>query len=718
MRKQKGITLIALIITIIIMMILVGVTVTVAIKGELFDKAKQAATGMTMAQIKEKAEMVKHEFFIEKESGSSTIMGTKAKYIERLKTEFGVTDAEVKGNKVIVADGKYDIIVKNSNLDIEVVEHSDYVDVSSIASLTCDYKNLEDDNKVYAIKVLINPSQNIDESEYVLQEYEKNLGDKEEVTYQEKKDIVLDLASEQLTETKGETTTIETVDEYFVEMFNLIAIEKGINHDNQDLDNWIEDENLPAMLELPSDIVVTRSVLYNWALSANDLTVETTEEQFVEKAYYYMVQKEQEDEEKNIYVEEYRKNTNNLNLYVMYNGTKTNIAKTIGVGSVEHKYFITENGEYKFILEDSEGNEIASETIVASNVEKSEYVLTEEEAEGVWRINSSGSIEYLGDEKSVVVPMCIGQKEIDTISGYAFAGKSLEEIKIPETIISVGEYAFYKCSSLESITIPDSVRFWTPNIFKDCTALKEVKLSNSLKEIESNTFANCTSLQNITIPNSVERIYYRAFYGCSSLKSIVIPNSVTRMDSQVFYNCSSLESVTIPSSVTYLDAATFYNCSSLKSITIPDTVTNIETLSLFYGCSSLTNVTLPSSTTTISKDTFHDCTSLTEITIPDNVTGINSNAFWGCSLLTDITIPESVTKIGSMAFYNCTSLQNITIPNSVTTIEHSVFSGCEKLENIYFAKGTNTIPSGQPWGAPKGENVNVEKLTSQANTAE
>ncbi|MBQ2917265.1 MAG: hypothetical protein IJE59_03725, partial [Clostridia bacterium] len=59
MRNKKGITLIALIITIIVMMILVGVTVNVALNGGLFDKAKDAASGMTMAQIQENVEMIK-----------------------------------------------------------------------------------------------------------------------------------------------------------------------------------------------------------------------------------------------------------------------------------------------------------------------------------------------------------------------------------------------------------------------------------------------------------------------------------------------------------------------------------------------------------------------------------------------------------------------------------------------------------------------------------
>jgi len=52
-KTQKGITLIALIITIIVMLILVAVTVTVALNGGLFKTAKQAASQTDVEKEKE-----------------------------------------------------------------------------------------------------------------------------------------------------------------------------------------------------------------------------------------------------------------------------------------------------------------------------------------------------------------------------------------------------------------------------------------------------------------------------------------------------------------------------------------------------------------------------------------------------------------------------------------------------------------------------------------
>ena len=61
MKKQNGITLIALIITIIVMLILVGVTINFALNGGIIDKAKEASIQMEIATIQEQLMLKKAE---------------------------------------------------------------------------------------------------------------------------------------------------------------------------------------------------------------------------------------------------------------------------------------------------------------------------------------------------------------------------------------------------------------------------------------------------------------------------------------------------------------------------------------------------------------------------------------------------------------------------------------------------------------------------------
>ena len=127
---------------------------------------------------------------------------------------------------------------------------------------------------------------------------------------------------------------------------------------------------------------------------------------------------------------------------------------------------------------------------------------------------------------------------VKTLVGY-FGDRT--SITTPDSVTSIGERAFYNCSSLTSITI-----------------------GRGVTSIGYCAFMDCRSLTSITIGNSVTSIGDWAFSYCSSLTSITISNSVTSIGSEAFENCSSLTSITIPSSVTSIGVSAFNNCSSLK----------------------------------------------------------------------------------------------------------------------------------------------------------
>ena len=205
------------------------------------------------------------------------------------------------------------------------------------------------------------------------------------------------------------------------------------------------------------------------------------------------------------------------------------------------------------------------------------------------------------------------------------------------------------------------------NVFKN-TAITTVIIPDSITSIGNWAFKNCSSLTEIVIPDSVTSIGNFAFEGCSSLKSVVIGDGVTWICIGAFEGCSSLTSVVIPDSVTSIDDDAFNGCSSLTSVVIPDGVTNIG-CAVFSGCSSLTSIAVD-----VDNKYYKDIDgnlytkdgkgliqyaigkSATAFTISDSVTWICTGAFVGCSSLTKIVIPDSVTNIDSEVFYNCSSL--------------------------------------------------------------
>ena len=335
-------------------------------------------------------------------------------------------------------------------------------------------------------------------------------------------------------------------------------------------------------------------------------------------------------------------------------------------------------------------------------------------------------------------------------------------ITIPSTlggypVTSIGDDAFFGCSSLQSITIGDSVTHIREYAFRSCSSLTSVTIPDSVTSIGNYAFYNCSSLTSITIPNSVTSIGDCAFESCESLTGIwvdeknqfyssdnsgvlfnkdkttllyapgaisgsyTIPDSVTTIREKAFQYRASLTSVTIPDSVTTIENYAFNNCSSLTSVTIPDSVTNIGCFVFFgsnlsfnilgYGrylgnaenpyyalvdttaSSEITSFSFSNTTKIISGSAFYNCTSLTSVTIPDSVATIEDYTFCGCTSLTSMTIPDSVTSIGNDALYNCTSLTSVTIPDSVTSIGYYAFYNCSSLISVTIPDSVTSIGS-------------------------
>ena len=358
------------------------------------------------------------------------------------------------------------------------------------------------------------------------------------------------------------------------------------------------------------------------------------------------------------------------------------------------------------------------------------------DSEGVLTISGSGDMHDYDDippykspwhENGNQIRSVLMANGVTSIGNFAFYNcTSLTSVTIPDSVTSIGAWAFSGCASLTSVTIPDSVTSIDGDAFYNCASLASVTIPDSVTSIGVYAFYHCSSLTSVTIPDSVTSIGNSAFRHCTSLTSVTIPDSVTSIGDWAFSDCVSLTSVTIPNSVTSIGGWAFNECTSLTSVTIPDSVTSIG-LWAFWECSSLTGIwvsegnnnyssdasgilfdknmmaliqcpggfsgayTIPDSVTSIGSYAFSGCTSLTSVTIPDSVPSIGEYTFDCCASLTSVTIPDSVTRIGWYAFYGCTSLTSVTIPDSVTSIGRYAFEGCESLTSVTIPDSLTSI---------------------------
>lgn len=185
------------------------------------------------------------------------------------------------------------------------------------------------------------------------------------------------------------------------------------------------------------------------------------------------------------------------------------------------------------------------------------------------------------DATDITIPSVIDGYTVSRIGDHAFSEEQLIRVVIPNTVTSIGYFAFGDCVFLTDVKIPDSVTSIESYAFTNCSNLKNITIPNGIKSIEGHTFS-WSGLTSINIPDSVVQIGFMAFRGCTSLTNVTIPNSVTTISNSAFMECNNLTNITIPDSVKIIEDFAFIDCTALKSIVIPDSVATIGNSAFGY----------------------------------------------------------------------------------------------------------------------------------------
>ena len=131
--------------------------------------------------------------------------------------------------------------------------------------------------------------------------------------------------------------------------------------------------------------------------------------------------------------------------------------------------------------------------------------------------------------------------------------------EIPDSVISIGDAAFFDCDKLDKIVIPSSV-----------------------KTLGEACFACCTGLGDVVLPDGLKSIPAYAFY-YSDITSVIIPEGVTEIGGMAFNVCFELNSVVLPRSLKTIYGGAFTGCNKLDKIIMHSGITEISNKFIFEG---------------------------------------------------------------------------------------------------------------------------------------
>ena len=268
----------------------------------------------------------------------------------------------------------------------------------------------------------------------------------------------------------------------------------------------------------------------------------------------------------------------------------------------------------------------------------------------------------------------------------------MTSVTIPNSVTTIGEYAFCSCIGLTSVHITD-IAAWCKisfgsnplenacHLFLNGEEIKDLVIPNSVTAIGDHAFNFCTGLTSVTIPNSVTSIGEAAFYGCTDLTSVTIPNSVTTIGDGAFNRCYGLTSVTIPNSVTSIGEAAFSGCTGLTSVTIPNSVTTIEAYAFSYSTGLTSVISKMENPCHINDDCFPtDVFYNATLYVPEGtVDKYKSTDYWNKFVYIEESDPTDIIQVSSDDLLISAQNGTITVRGEQDGLPLTVYSADGKL---------------------------------------
>lgn len=333
---------------------------------------------------------------------------------------------------------------------------------------------------------------------------------------------------------------------------------------------------------------------------------------------------------------------------------------------------------------------------------------------------------------------------LEEIRYDVFSGTGFEEIVLPDSVISIWNYAFKDCKNLKKIDLA-KVEDLGEGVFQNCTQLSGIVIPDSIVTIDGqNMFSGCTSLTDIVLPSKSVSfkhtlLYDTAYYNnpdnwengvlyldkylicinkdfintqsytvkdgtiaiaeyafsdsdyAQKLSNVTLPESLKVIGSKAFYDCSSLSKVNIPQSVEKIGVSAFDGTLLVSS----DKTSYVDGWLLKYVGAGEKTISLPEGTVGIADGQIFRFIqdNIERVELPSTFKYIGDENFMYMANLQQIVLPSSLKRIGLNAFYSCPNLQAIDLSQckELEKIEGNAFFYCKSVKRFVIPKSVKVL---------------------------
>lgn len=267
-------------------------------------------------------------------------------------------------------------------------------------------------------------------------------------------------------------------------------------------------------------------------------------------------------------------------------------------------------------------------------------------------------------------------EKVVRIGDFAFDNTSLSgALIVPDDVTIIGRYAF-SSTLITSINFGNKLKEINNNAFETCSSLyAELHLPESLMSIGDYAFKSCSFSGKLSLPESLEYIGKQAFaFAGEFIGNLTIPEKIRFLGEWTFKNCGFTGHLNL-GNVQELGDECFNDCGFIGELTIPEGVISIPSMCFAY-C-NFSSINFPETLRSIGQYAFY-FNQIESLILPDGLSSIGNWAFNHCGKLSSIIISKTLRSIGGSAFHcnNLTKIQSDAI--EPPTIKGDTFYGVAK----------------------------------------